>query len=439
MTGGRVLPPAVLAQLAGSFDERGFAFVPVEADAVAFARAGSERFDSAFFFSTPAGSSAAGLGAARRATASGAGRFQQLRAALEDWRMPEPFRAFIGFSFDPAGPTDPAWRSFAAAEVVLPVATVLPTASGTVLAVAVPPGMGTDAVLERLESLEAPPDPSIPDPGSHSLASVPTVAEWREAVADAIRAIDDGSVDKVVLARSVLVHSDHPARPFDLVHQLAGAYPKCFGFAWQAEEATFVGASPELLVASVAGAVSSNPLAGSAPRGEGEDDDRALAEALMRSPKDRFEHQLVVDDVVTRLEPLLEDMTVPTGPSLKRMATVQHLSTPIQGVLAEPRHVLELVELLHPTPAVGGTPRERAVELIAKMEGFDRGWYTGGLGWSDGNGDGEFAIALRCGLIRGAEAGVYAGAGIVAGSVPDAELAETRLKLRPLLDLLAAS
>lgn len=159
----------------------------------------------------------------------------------------------------------------------------------------------------------------------------------------------------------------------------------------------------------------------------------------MRSPKDRIEHRLVVDDVVGRLEPFVDHLEVPTNPSLKRMATVQHLSTPVHGTLSAPKPVLELVDALHPTPAVGGTPRGQATSFIEKMEGFDRGWYAGGIGWVDGAGDGEFAIALRCGLIEGTQAHIFAGAGIVADSDPEAELLETRLKLRPLLELLAAT
>jgi len=244
---------------------------------------------------------------------------------------------------------------------------------------------------------------------------------------------------KVVLSRSVIVRSDVPANGFDLLHHLEATYPRCYGFGWRVGAATFLGASPELLVRSVDGAVSSNPQAGSAPRGEGEEEDQALAEGLMRSPKDRIEHRLVVDDVVSRLAPFIDELTVPDGPSLKRMATVQHLSTPVHGTLAQPHHILELVDALHPTPAVGGTPRSQAMSFIDKVEGFDRGWYTGGIGYVDGSGDGEVAIALRCGLIEGTEAHVFAGAGIVADSVPDAEVLETRLKLRPLLELLAAT
>jgi len=241
------------------------------------------------------------------------------------------------------------------------------------------------------------------------------------------------------LARSVIVRSDTAPDGLNVLSHLERSYRQCFGFGWRVNGATFVGASPELLVRSSGGVVTSNPLAGTAPRGEGEAEDRLLAEALMRSEKDRIEHRYVVDDVADRLAAYSDDLAVPAEPSLKRMASVQHLSTRITGTTRTGLHVLDLVDALHPTPAVGGTPRDPALAFIAKAEPFDRGWYTGGVGWIDGAGDGEFAIGLRCGLLEGTNAHVFAGAGIVADSDPDAELLETRLKFRPMLELLAAT
>jgi len=439
-----MIPRSTIDQIAASLEVAhpsglGFGAAAVEADPLAFVRAGADQFGRAFFFSTPDGDGFGGLGTAWQATASGAGRFATLRSAIEDLALPEPFRAVVGFSFSQEGPHSPAWERFESAQAVLPQAAIIPAPQGTVLAVAVPAGSDPEQLLAQLRNLSSPGDPAYPDLGGHTLESVPPVADWRAAVAEAVAAIEEDSLRKVVLSRSVIVRSDAAPDGFDLLHHLEASYPRCFGYGWRVGESTFLGASPELLVSSVDGAVSSNPLAGSAPRGEGDEDDRALAEGLMRSPKDRIEHQLVVDDVVNRLEPFVDRVVVPDNPSLKRMATVQHLSTPVHGSLTAETHVLDLVQVLHPTPAVGGTPRAQATAFIDKLEGFDRGWYAGGTGWVDGSGDGEFAIALRCGLIEGAEAHIFAGAGIVADSDPDAELLETRLKLRPLLELLAAT
>jgi isochorismate synthase len=304
---------------------------------------------------------------------------------------------------------------------------------------AVPPGSTPASVLDPVRSLRAVGAPPYPDLGDHALESWPPVAEWRTTAAEAVTAIRSDSFRKVVLARSVVVRSVEAPDAFDLLHHLEGSYRRCHSFGWSPGRATFLGASPELLIRLDAGHLTSNPLAGSAPRGEGEDEDRAFAQALLRSEKDRIEHRLVVEDVVERLRPFATDLHVAETPSLKRMATVQHLSTQIGGTAKPSAHVLDLVGAIHPTPAVGGTPRSEAVSFIEKVEAIDRGWYAGGVGWVDGAGDGEFALGLRCGLIEGRSARVFAGAGVVADSDPESELLETRLKLRPLLELLAAT
>jgi isochorismate synthase len=200
-----------------------------------------------------------------------------------------------------------------------------------------------------------------------------------------------------------------------------------------------MGASPELLADVRGSSLRSNPLAGSIKRGEGSDEDRVLGESLMSSAKDREEHRLVVDDLVERISAMTLHLDVPAGPELKKMASVQHLSTEISGELKHGYGVMDVVSAVHPTPAVGGVEREVAVSFIRKSEQIDRGWYTGGIGWMNGAGDGVIAIGLRCGLVRGGSTQLFAGAGIVADSQPDAELRETRLKLRPLLDVLASS
>lgn len=416
-----------------------FAVIPLDVEPLSFVRAGSDRFEGTFYFSSPENGALGGLGIAAKASASGAERFTRLRSAVDAWSLPEPFRAFTGFSFSPDGPTSEPWTSFGSADAVLPIATLLSHAGDRRLLLAIPREVDAESIVDRLRLFETPRDAAYPNLGDHTLESCPPVSEWTTAVAEAIAAIEDGAIRKVVLARSVIVRSDTAPDGFDVVSHLERSYRQCFGFGWRVSGATFVGASPELLVRSSGGVVTSNPLAGTAPRGEGEAEDRTLAEALMRSEKDRIEHRYVVDDIAERIKPFTDDLDVPAGPSLRRMATVQHLSTTVTGTTRPDVHVLDLVDALHPTPAVGGTPREAAQAFIARVEPFDRGWYTGGVGWVDGAGDGEFAIGLRCGLLDGTSAHVFAGAGIVADSNPDSELLETRLKLRPMLELLAAT
>ena len=416
-----------------------FGVFPIDFDPLSFVRAGSDQFEGVFYFSSPDGLAAGGLGIASRASASGVERFGRVRSTVDEWSIPEPFRAFTGFSFASEGPTSEPWASFGAADAVLPIATALRRDDKRHLLLALPPEVDASEVIARLGSLRTPPEPPYPNLGDHTLESCPPVSEWTSAVADAIQAIHTGTLRKVVLARSVVVRSDDAPDGFDLVSHLERSYRQCFSFGWRVNGATFVGASPELLVRLDAGVVTSNPLAGSARRGEGEAEDRLLAEELMHSEKDRIEHRYVVDDVAARLEPFAEALDVPDHPSLKRMATVQHLSTQICGRTLTGTHILDLVGALHPTPAVGGTSRAAAQAFIDMVEGFDRGWYSGGVGWLDGGGDGEFAIGLRCGLLEGTRAHVFAGAGIVEDSRPELELNETRLKLRPMLELLAAT
>jgi isochorismate synthase len=416
-----------------------FGVVPIDFEPLAFVRAGSERFEGVFYFSSPEGQAAGGLGIAAHASASGVGRFAAVRSMVDGWSIPEQFRVFTGFSFAADGPRSEPWKAFGASDAVLPIATAIRRDDECLLLLALPPHADVSEIASSLESLRAPQDPPYPNLGDHTLESCPPVSEWTSAVAEAVDAIHDGALRKVVLARSVVVRSDHAPDGFDLVSHLERLYRQCFGFGWRVNGATFVGASPELLVRLDRGVVTSNPLAGSARRGEGEAEDRLLAEELMHSEKDRIEHRFVVEDVADRLEPFVTVLDVPKHPSLRRMATVQHLSTQISGTAHDGTHVLDLVGALHPTPAVGGTSRDAAQAFIEKAEGFDRGWYAGGLGWFDREGEGEFAINLRCGLLEGTRAHVFAGAGIVEDSRPELELNETRLKLRPMLELLAAT
>jgi isochorismate synthase len=203
------------------------------------------------------------------------------------------------------------------------------------------------------------------------------------------------------------------------------------------DDGVIVGASPELLVSRHGREVRSNPLAGSAPRSGDPDEDRANAEALTSSSKDREEHAIVVDAVAEILRPRCEELIWDREPVLRATPNVWHLSTSFRGSLRDPAPTaLDLVAALHPTPAVAGTPTERALAAIDQLEPFDRGRYAGPVGWVDANGDGEWAIALRCAELCGDRATLYAGAGIVADSDPERELDETEPKFRSFLDAL---
>ena len=259
--------------------------------------------------------------------------------------------------------------------------------------------------------------------------------DWMDAVEAALALIADGPLAKVVLAREVLVEADRPFAVAAVVDRLRHLHRSSFTYAFGG----FVGASPEMLVRRRGDRVISQPMAGTVPRGETVSDDRRLSRRLESSAKDRSEHQLVVDAILAALGPVCRSLYAGDGPEVVRLATVSHLATTVTGRLEPDRpasSALELARLLHPTPAVAGIPRPDALAAITALERFDRGLYAGPVGWVDSRGDGDWAVALRCATIEGTCARLAAGAGIVAGSDPAAEWAETQAKLEPMLHAL---
>jgi len=266
---------------------------------------------------------------------------------------------------------------------------------------------------------------------------LPPTADYEAAVRESVDRIRRGELRKVVLARTLELSAERELDPRLLAHRLRAVDPDAYTFAAPADEGVLVGASPELLVSRRGLEVRSNPLAGSAPRSGDAEEDRANAEALVASSKDQEEHAIVVEAVAETLRPFCEELTWDPQPILRETPNVWHLSTRFRGALREPApSALELVAELHPTPAVAGSPREAALDTIAELEPFERGRYAGPVGWVDADGDGEWAIALRCAELRGDRAILYAGAGIVAGSDPEKELDETERKFRAFLDAL---
>ena len=263
---------------------------------------------------------------------------------------------------------------------------------------------------------------------------------WLEAVAQALVAIDAGELEKVVLARDLHVWSRAPFDTVRLLVDLAERFPSCMTFLVD----HLLGASPELLLRRDGPRIASRVLAGTAARGGDATEDAQLGAALLASDKDRREHDLALTSAVAALESRCSTLHVPDAPSLVRLDNVQHLGSDLEGMLdaddlGDPgTHVLSLVGALHPTAAVGGAPRAEALAAIARLEGMSRGRYAGPVGWCSASGDGEFAIALRCAEVRGDRARLFAGAGIVAGSLPEAELTETWLKLQAMTGVLGA-
>lgn len=260
---------------------------------------------------------------------------------------------------------------------------------------------------------------------------------WGEAVTRVVARIEAGELDKAVLARDVIAAVSGPLDERYLMEQLHLDYPEC----WTFHVAGLVGATPELLVRREGPSVTSRVLAGTVRRSGGDGADAAAAAALLASDKDLKEHAYAVASVADALATHCTDLTVPPGPGVLRLANVQHLVTDVTATLADAAPALALAATLHPTAAVCGTPTERALATIRTLEGMDRGRYAGPVGWFDSRGDGEFGIALRCGHVDAGAKTVqlFAGCGLVAGSTPDAELAESAAKFAAMRSALSTA
>ncbi len=261
--------------------------------------------------------------------------------------------------------------------------------------------------------------------------------DYRTSVSRALESIASGEIAKIVLARAQDITSDRTLHPLQMLNGLRQRFPDCYAFSFTLGRGpSFIGASPERLVRVSQGRLETEALAGSIRRGTTASEDAALAGALLRSEKDVREHRDVLDDIVARLRPLGVVAEFPAQPQVRRLANVQHLHTPVQAAMPSGRTVLDVIAAMHPTPAVGGTPRGAAIERIRGLEGFPRGLYAGAIGWLNARGGGEFFVGIRSALVEGSRARVFAGAGIVKGSTPEKEFAETELKFKAMLDAL---
>jgi menaquinone-specific isochorismate synthase len=316
-----------------------------------------------------------------------------------------------------------------AAELTVPSVVAIEHEHRRLLLVVALPGelgelLGTPiGVLEAADEDSAPPD-------HFELTSVQTHERFKELVAEAVAAIADGEFQKVVVAREVEVQGNRPFAPRDLLGRLRALYPSCVAFSLD----NFVGASPELLCRTSGPTVTSHPLAGTIARSGDPEEDERLAKGLLASPKERSEHGIVVKAIVAGLDGLAANVSASASPHLLELRNVVHLATTITGELVEPRPgALQVAMALHPTPAVGGWPRDQALSWLDNHEKLARDRYAGPLGYMDANGDGEWWLGIRSALMDGNSLRLLAGVGIVADSEPAAELAETQLKLQALL------
>jgi len=259
--------------------------------------------------------------------------------------------------------------------------------------------------------------------------------DFGDSVGRAIAEIDSGTFEKIVLARARDLRANQVFHPLEILNALRDRYPDCYSFSFaNGKGQSFIGASPERLVKVENQELATDALAGSARRGQSAREDAKLGSELLNSEKDRYEQKVVLDSICRRLETLGTDVKVNLEPTLKRLSNVQHLYNEVRGKLSEDMSLLDLVKLLHPSPAVGGSPREEACERIPHYENFSRGMYAGPIGWVNSKREGEFLVAIRSALIDADTARLFAGVGIVKGSVPERELQETNLKFKALLE-----
>ena len=259
-----------------------------------------------------------------------------------------------------------------------------------------------------------------------------SASEWLERARTALDAIEEGRVDKIVIARREGRTLSQDVDVAQVLADLRRARPSCYTFCVASGASIFIGSSPEMLVSVCGGAVEADALAGTIARGRTRADDLECARALLGSEKDLREHAVVVDDLRATLAPFVDGLVAAENPTARAFPEGYHLYTSVRGRCAGAASVLDLAGVVHPTPAVCGAPRSSAREMLSRLES-DRGWYSGGIGWLDADGEGLFTVALRAGLFADGRLTTWAGAGIVAGSDAERELEETALKMRALL------
>jgi isochorismate synthase len=426
-----------------------------------FAAARALGFEAALWLQPAAGRSIVGVGRAWAVEPDGTDRFAM---AADAWRavLTEAFLSGTG----EAGPTllgglgftgltpaaEDRWSPFGAASLVLPTFCVSHDGSATTLTVALAPNRIDDpdpaeveAAWDSLAREAVAHEPQSQVPGSSWSGPLSIVEErpdraaWERTVGLFAGAVGRGRIDKVVLARRIEYRAEVDLDVVAALRHLARTAPESTTFALVRGGTTFLGATPERLVRTRGRSFETVAIAGSAARGRDAAEDARLAAALLASEKEREEHAVVVDMLRASLTPIVDELRIADMPSILPLPHLQHLVTPVTGTTRDEAGLLALAGRLHPTPAVGGTPRDVALALIEEHEAFDRGWYAGPIGWLGADGDGEMMVALRCGLVAGQEAALFAGCGIVADSDPVREWEESRLKLRTMIAALGGA
>ena len=396
----------------------------------------------------------AGVGAHRTFTAEkGADRFQSIRkqweAFLEKSLIDDTTEQgtgpllFGGFSFmNKAIEDDSTWRAFATGEMILPkwILTTKDSQSYLTYHVTVDDQTDVDETFHQFEEMKS----KLSQPRlaiNHQPKQVRTADQhsyehWEALINEAVEAITNQSLEKVVMARKMDVVYDANIPLDRVIKRMMDKQTNSYIFVIEKEDDAFIGATPERLVQVEGNELLSACLAGTTARGETEEEDEMLAWQLLNDSKNREEHDYVVQMIRESVAPYCENFNIPDTPVIYSLKSLQHLFTPVTAKLKKDATILDLVKQLHPTPALGGEPRNKALQFIDEKEPFDRGWYAGPVGWLDAKFDGEFAVAIRSGVVQQNKATLFAGCGIVKDSDPQAEYEETRLKFTPMLEAL---
>ena len=410
-----------------------------------------------FYYSQPdTGNCQLGLGIAHQVLTAGEHRLTTLADAFDDiqqrWNrireeksLPEA-GALIGFSFAADDPMQGIWQGLPNAGLFFPDLLLRQQANECSLCFTarITDTSNTQEILFRwqerlaqlLQALEHAPDSSAHMLAVKSITALPSEPQWLDIARQATTSIRHGMLEKVVPCRRLQVELTQPYEPIRLLPVLERYYPSCTLFSLNLGDCLFAAATPERLIRRQANTITSDAIGGTLPRSRHAQQDQALADTLLNDPKLQHEHQLVVDGIQDALSPFCTRLDLPSRPGLIKLRHLQHLWSEVRGELKPGINLLEILARLHPTAAVNGMPQREALEWIKAHETQPRGWYTGAAGWLDANGDGELTVLLRCTLIKGTCAELFAGAGITADSDPEEELKETDLKLAAMLEAL---
>jgi len=429
-------------------------------DPVTFYVRGKHRTGERIFWSAPSGDFVmVGIGNGYTFESNSGNNFSRLE---KEWKEiiehskfePKEHLSGVGpvilgaFSFDPEKEKTELWRYFPVAKMMLPqhLLTIVNGEVWLTVNVIVDSKTNINRVSETLikeqaellEGVDLQPS-YISSLGQPLVIEEVAKDEWIAAVDTVAGQIRANEIEKVVLAREIRVKSDVPFITEEIINRLRKEQPTSYIFAVESGSDCFIGASPERLIKKEGKEAFTTCLAGSIARGKTIEEDNRLGNELLHDQKNLHEHEVVVRAIKSAFEQGCDRVEVPEKPVLYKIRDIQHLYTPIIGEVKKGISLLTLVEKLHPTPALGGYPRKEALDKIRDIEQLDRGLYAGPIGWMDGKGNGEFAVAIRSGLLQGNEASLFAGCGIVGNSDPASEYKETQMKFRPMLSALGGS